>query len=66
MIKKTPHMIATHWEPPKKKKVVKPLNAEMAVRHKRALRQLLDDGDISKQEFDALWAKTLARVKAGV
>jgi hypothetical protein len=63
---KNPHMIATPWEPPKKKKPVKSLCAEMAVRHKRALRQLLDDGDISKAEFDALWAKTLARVKAGV
>lgn len=49
-----------------KKKRIKPLNCEMAVRHKRALRQLLDDGDISKAELDALWAKTLERVKAGV
>jgi hypothetical protein len=66
VIKKTPHMIATHWEPPKKKKAIKPLSVEMAVRHKRALRQLLEDGDITKAEFDALWAKTLERVKAGV
>ena len=66
MIKKTPHMIATPWERPKPKPKIKPLNPEMAVRHKRALRRLLDDGDISKADFDALWAKTLARVKAGV
>jgi hypothetical protein len=38
----------------------------MAVRHRRALRQLLDDGGITEAEFDALWAKTLERVKAGV
>jgi hypothetical protein len=33
-------------DPPKPQKQVKPLNAEMAVRHKRALQRLLDDGDI--------------------
>jgi hypothetical protein len=66
MIKKTPHMIATHWERPKPKPKIKPLNAEMAVRHKRALQRMLDDGDITKAEFDTLWGKTLERVKAGV
>jgi hypothetical protein len=66
MIKKIPGGIATHWERPKPKPKVKPLNVEMAVRHKRALQRLLDDGDISKAEYDALWAKILARVKAGV
>jgi hypothetical protein len=66
VIKKTPHMIATHWERPKKKKAIKPLSVEMAVRHKGALQRLLDDGDISKAECDALWAKTFERVKAGV
>jgi hypothetical protein len=66
MIKKTPHMVVTSYDPLKKKKLVKPLNCEMAVRHKRALKALLDDGDISKAEYDALWAKTLERVKAGV
>jgi hypothetical protein len=59
-------MVATHWEPPKKKKAVKPLAPEMAIRHKRALQRLLDDGDISEAEFDARWAKTLEPVKAGV
>jgi hypothetical protein len=59
-------MVISHYEPPKKKNAIKPLNSEMAVRHRRPLRQLLDDGDITKAEFDALWAKTLERVKAGV
>jgi hypothetical protein len=59
-------IIVTPWERPKPKLKIKPLNVEMAVRHKRGLRQLLDDGDISNAEYDALWAKTLARVKAGV
>jgi hypothetical protein len=58
-------MIATHWEPPKKK-AIKPLSAERAVRHKRALQHMLKHGDITKAEFDALWAKTLERLKAGV
>jgi hypothetical protein len=66
VIKKTPHMLVERYEPPKKKKAIKPLNSEMAVRHRRALRQLLDDGGITEAEFDALWAKTLERVKAGV
>jgi membrane peptidoglycan carboxypeptidase len=65
VIKKTPHMIATHWEPPKKK-AIKPLAPEMAIRRKNALNRMLEDGDISKAEFDALWAKTLERLKAGV
>jgi hypothetical protein len=38
----------------------------MATRHKNALNRMLNDGDITKAEFDALWAKTLERVKAGV
>lgn len=63
MIKKTPHMVVEKYDPPKPK--IKPLSVE-AVRHKRALRQLLDDGDITKAEFDALWAKPLEGVKAGV
>jgi membrane peptidoglycan carboxypeptidase len=66
MIKKTSHMIATHWERPKPKPKIKPLNPEMGRRTKLALERMLQDGDISKAEFDALWAKTLARVKAGV
>jgi hypothetical protein len=41
-------MIVTPYNPPEKKKAIKPLCAEMAVRHKRALRQLLDDGDLTK------------------
>ena len=56
-------MVVEKYDPPKPK--IKPLSVE-AVRHKRALRQLLDDGDITKAEFDALWAKPLERVKAGV
>jgi len=59
-------MIATHWEPPKKIPKIKPLAPEMAIRHKNALNRMLNDGDITKAEFDALWAKTLERVKAGV
>jgi hypothetical protein len=68
VIKKTAHMTVERDEPGfrEKEPKIKPLNVEMAVRHKRALRQLLDDGDIAKAEFDALWAKTLERVKAGV
>jgi len=66
VIKRTPHMLVEKYDPPEPKKKVKPLNAEMAVRHKRALQRLLDDGDISKAEFDALRAETLERVKAGV
>jgi acetyl-CoA carboxylase carboxyltransferase component len=65
-MKKIPPMVVTPYEPPKKKKAIKPLNVEMAYRHKRCLQKLLDEGDISQTEFDALWAKTLARVKAGV
>lgn len=65
MKKKYPDMIATPWEPPKEKKAIKPLNCEMASRHKRALQRLLEEGDITQVEYDALWAKTLARVKAG-
>jgi hypothetical protein len=59
-------MIATPWERPKPRLKIKPLDAEMAIRHQSALKRLLADGDISKAEFDALWAKALARVKAGV
>ena len=67
MIKKNfPPMVATPYEPPKKKKTIKPLNCEMAVRHKRALQRLLDEGDITEAEYDALWSKTIVRVKAGV
>ena len=51
---------------PKKKKTIKLLNCEMALHHKRALQRLLDEGDIDEAEFDALWEKTLDRVKAGV
>jgi len=65
-MKRFPPMIVTPWERPKPKPKIKPLNVETAVRHKRALRQLLDDGDITKAEFDALWEKTLERVMAGV
>jgi membrane peptidoglycan carboxypeptidase len=66
MIKKTPHMVVEKYEPPKKKEAIKPLNPEMGRRTKLALERMLNDGDITKAEFDALWAKTLARVKAGV
>jgi hypothetical protein len=66
VIKKTTHMLVEKYEPPKKKKPIKPLNCEMALRHKRALQRLLDEGDIDEAEFDALWEKTLDRVKAGV
>lgn len=66
MIKKTPHMLVEKYDPPKKKKAIKPLNPEMGIRTKNALERLLKDGDISKAEFDALWGKTLERVKAGV
>jgi hypothetical protein len=65
MIKKTPHMVEK-YDPQAPKTKSKPLNCEMAIRHKRALQRLLEDGDITKAEFDALWAKTLERVKAGV
>jgi hypothetical protein len=66
VIKKTPHMVVSKYDPPEPKKKIKPLCSEMALRKKRALRQLLDDGDIINAEFDALWAKTRERVKAGV
>ena len=66
VIKKTPHMIATPWERPKPKPKIKPLAPEMAIRHKNALNRMLNDGDITKAESDALWAKTLERLKAGV
>jgi hypothetical protein len=59
-------IVAYEYEPPKPKKKVKPLNCEMALRHKRALEKLLDEGDITQIEYDALWAKTLARMKAAV
>jgi hypothetical protein len=58
--------MVSKYDPPRPRKTINPLNVEMAVRHKRALQRLLGDGDISKAEFDALWAKTLERVKAGV
>lgn len=29
-------MVISHYEPPKKKKAIKPLNSKMAVRHRRA------------------------------
>jgi hypothetical protein len=64
-MKKFPPMVVTPCDRTKKPKI-KPLCSEMAVRHKRALQRLLDDGDISKAQYDALWAKTLERVKAGV
>jgi hypothetical protein len=54
MIKKTPHMVVEKYEPPKKKTPVKSLCAEIAVRHKRAVQRLLDEGDIDEAEFDAL------------
>lgn len=63
-------IVATPYEPgfrEKKKPVkMKPLNAEMGVRQKRALQHLLDDGDITQEEFDTGWAKIVARVKAGL
>ncbi len=66
VIKKIPHMIATPWERPKPKPKIKTLAPEMAIRHKNALNRMLNDGDITKAEFEALWEKTLERVKAGV
>jgi hypothetical protein len=66
VIKKTPHMVVEKYDPPQKKKAIKPLCGEMAVRHKRAHQRLLDEGDIDQAKFNALWAKTLERVKAGV
>jgi membrane peptidoglycan carboxypeptidase len=66
VIKKTPTMTVTKYDPPAKKKKIKPLCGEMAVRHKRVLQRLLDDGDITKAEYESLWAKTLERVKAGI
>jgi len=59
-------MLVEKYDPPAPKKKIKPLNSEMAIRHKRALQRLLEDGDITKAEYNALWAKTLERVKAGV
>jgi len=64
-MKKFPPMVVTPCDRTKKPKI-KPLNCEMALRHKRALQRLLDEGDIDEAEFDALWEKTLDRVKAGV
>jgi hypothetical protein len=66
MIKKTPHMTVERYTPPKLKPKIKPLNPEMGIRTKNALLRLLKDGDITRSEYNALWCKTLERVKAGV
>lgn len=62
MKKKIAPMIVTPYEERPVEKKPTPLSPEMAMRHKRALLQLLKAGDIDESTYHRKWREILHRM----